>query len=54
MTPWREGLTQVQATLETIEERVEEMALHDATAQRLMTAPETAFTRKGPARAVAA
>jgi transposase len=39
VAPLRAVLTQVQATLETIEERVEEMALHDATVQRLMTAP---------------
>jgi transposase len=39
LAPLREVLTQLQATLETIEERVEAMALNEATAQRLMTAP---------------
>ena len=39
LAPLRAVLHQVQATLETIEERVEEVALHDAPAQRLMTAP---------------
>jgi transposase len=39
LAPVRAVLTQVQATLRTIDERVEEMALQDATAQRLMTAP---------------
>lgn len=39
LIPLREVLTQVQATLDTVEEQVELLAETDDTAQRLMTAP---------------
>ena len=39
LTPLREVLTQLQTTLDAVEDRVEVTAIHDATAQRLMTAP---------------
>jgi transposase len=39
LTPLREVLTQLQTTLDAVEERVEAAAIDDTTAQRLMTAP---------------
>jgi len=39
VAPLRELLTQLQTTLDTVEEQVEAAAIDDATAQRLMTAP---------------